>query len=182
MHPLSRPDSELGGSSVRAASSSAPVQLPSGSGAWDVVDEAVHRAFINGLCTRTSGTLNLTELVAALDKVTSPELPNGESNRGLPAAPRRGLARMECLMPRPFYVPINGEGGPVIGAPSLEREIREVAEPALSEVAEPAPEEEATSNTREATSEDASAEDSTQRSRPRDEGVTGPHPPTWFPG
>mmetsp|Transcript_67258 Transcript_67258/g.186320 ORF Transcript_67258/g.186320 Transcript_67258/m.186320 type:complete len:796 (+) Transcript_67258:138-2525(+) len=80
--------------------------------AWDVVDEAVHRAFVSGSVADPTQQLNLARLVADILDVGGPELPDGELNRGLPQAPCRGLARMECLTPRPFYLPGSEAAGP----------------------------------------------------------------------
>merc|ERR1712151_1199702 len=88
-------------------------------GTWDAVDEAVHQAF----CQDPSTTK--PDLVGLLKEASrkgaggfSPELPNGEMRRGLPPAPCRGLARIECLTPRPFYLH-HGQGKPVkLAAPS----------------------------------------------------------------
>mmetsp|Transcript_75834 Transcript_75834/g.214408 ORF Transcript_75834/g.214408 Transcript_75834/m.214408 type:complete len:749 (-) Transcript_75834:61-2307(-) len=72
---------------------------------WDAVDEAVHRAFCNGSAADPTVKLDLAELVAGVGDEFEPELPGGEMQMGLPPAPCRGLARMECLTPRPFYLP-----------------------------------------------------------------------------
>jgi len=83
------------------------VQMPDicGPTSWDAVDEAVHRAFVDGSAADQLARLNLAELVAGVQELLGPELPDGEMSRGLPPAPCRGLARMECLTPRPFYLP-----------------------------------------------------------------------------
>jgi len=84
---------------------------------WDAIDEAVHRAFCDGSVVDQKTELNLADLLAKVDNFLSPELPGGEMNYGLPPAPCRGLARIECLTPRPFYLPA-GEGDlvqPIVG-------------------------------------------------------------------
>eukprot|EP00927_Polykrikos_kofoidii_P046316 TRINITY_DN40545_c0_g1_i1.p1 TRINITY_DN40545_c0_g1~~TRINITY_DN40545_c0_g1_i1.p1 ORF type:complete len:951 (-),score=122.73 TRINITY_DN40545_c0_g1_i1:278-3130(-) len=72
---------------------------------WGTVDEAVHRTFCRGM---SSPKVDLGTLLADASRDGaagfSPELPDGEMRRGLPPAPCRGLARMECLTPRPFYL------------------------------------------------------------------------------
>jgi len=86
---------------------------------WDAIDEAVHRSFCDGSVVDQKTELNLADLLAKVDNFLSPELPGGEMNYGLPPAPCRGLARIECLTPRPFYLPAS-EGDlvqPIVGQP-----------------------------------------------------------------
>jgi len=94
------------------------IELPDVDGptAWDAVDEAVHKAFIDGSTANPRIKLNLAELVSDTRELAGPELPGGEMHRGLPPAPCRGLARMECLIPRPFYLPLDEE--PAVSRPT----------------------------------------------------------------
>lgn len=112
-HPLARPSNdEFDGESPLGEPY---IRMPNSRGVsiWDAVDEAIHRAFADGSVADTSKALNLAELVREVStgygEDMSPELPGGEMNRGLPPAPCRGLARIECLTPRPFYLPISEE-------------------------------------------------------------------------
>ncbi|CAE7175677.1 unnamed protein product, partial [Symbiodinium pilosum] len=70
---------------------------------WDEVDEVVHRAFSEGRVGDRAANLNLADLVANLTEIAGVES-LGDSD-GLPPSPCRGLARLECLTPRPFYLP-----------------------------------------------------------------------------
>lgn len=119
-HPLARPvrDDHAGD----APQCEPHIRMPDSNGVsiWDAVDEAVHRAFADGSVSDTGQALNLARLVrdvsAGHGKGLSPELPGDEMNRGLPPAPCRGLARIECLTPRPFYLPVSDESADVQGA------------------------------------------------------------------
>eukprot|EP00404_Azadinium_spinosum_P007213 CAMPEP_0180443420 /NCGR_PEP_ID=MMETSP1036_2-20121128/14663_1 /TAXON_ID=632150 /ORGANISM="Azadinium spinosum, Strain 3D9" /LENGTH=379 /DNA_ID=CAMNT_0022449727 /DNA_START=1 /DNA_END=1136 /DNA_ORIENTATION=+ len=98
-HPLGRPAKDpKDGTSACTASISLPEE--GGLMTWSAVDEAVHRAFCNGSVTDRGIGLDLAELTAGIRNIEPPELPGGERSRGLPPAPCRGLARMECLTPR----------------------------------------------------------------------------------
>jgi len=83
---------------------------------WDAVDEAVHRAFCHGTMSAKPDFASLWQEVSRIGvDGFSPELPGGEMRQGLPQAPCRGLARIECLTPRPFYLPLgHRQGGPFL--------------------------------------------------------------------
>merc|ERR1712094_34117 len=78
-------------------------ELRPSSANWNVVDEAVHQAFSSAAVLDPSKQLNLAELVANIADIPSGP-PGSERVSSLPPAPCRGLARLECLTPRPFYV------------------------------------------------------------------------------
>mmetsp|Transcript_59580 Transcript_59580/g.128953 ORF Transcript_59580/g.128953 Transcript_59580/m.128953 type:complete len:781 (+) Transcript_59580:22-2364(+) len=135
-HPLAKVSKDLRKRSFsgRWKEDTSALKLPSSWGptTWGPVDEAVHRAFCDASVTDRTADLNLAMLVTAtVGKALSPELPGGEMDRGLPPTPCRGLARIECLTPRPFYLPeddmpdipedaIEGEEQPEAGAASPE--------------------------------------------------------------
>eukprot|EP00930_Biecheleria_cincta_P070386 TRINITY_DN58022_c0_g1_i1.p1 TRINITY_DN58022_c0_g1~~TRINITY_DN58022_c0_g1_i1.p1 ORF type:complete len:733 (-),score=121.86 TRINITY_DN58022_c0_g1_i1:25-1947(-) len=103
-HPLQPRDRV---STDRTSQPLVPEQLPSAGGpcTWDEVDAAVHRAFCDASVLDRDQSLNLYELVENLPEIGRPEIPGEDSSgRGLPPSPCRGLARIECLMPRPFYL------------------------------------------------------------------------------
>ncbi|CAJ1403586.1 unnamed protein product [Effrenium voratum] len=68
---------------------------------WTEVDDAIHKAFADGRAAQR-GAADVAQLVAELLEVSGPE---PKEATGLPASPCRGLARLECLTPRPFYLP-----------------------------------------------------------------------------
>lgn len=80
-----------------------PLPGPDGIATWDEVDEVVHRAFSEGRATDRASEIHLADLVTNLSEISGVEW-LGDSD-GLPPSPCRGLARLECLTPRPFYLP-----------------------------------------------------------------------------
>ncbi|CAK9035673.1 unnamed protein product, partial [Durusdinium trenchii] len=66
---------------------------------WTEVDDAIHKAFLQG---SVDVAKPLAQLVQELSEVTGP---GTGTEDGLPASPSQGLARLECLTPRPFYLP-----------------------------------------------------------------------------
>lgn len=121
---------------------------------WTEVDEAVHKAFHRG-----DVSAPLPELLAELVEVAGPGVAGPP---GLPSSPSQGLARLECLTPRPFYLPeqepdlTNISGAPVpidaedaLNKPVIQGILPEVvgeidqARPGEEEVAEKSPDDSA---------------------------------------
>merc|ERR1711924_355183 len=69
---------------------------------WDAVDEAVHRAFSSGATADPRRRLDPAELIAGIEDTPTFK---GLKAPEVPQVPCRGLARLECLTPRPFYMP-----------------------------------------------------------------------------
>lgn len=81
------------------------LRLPGSDGpmVWDAVDEVVHRAFADNTFS-TASPLDLRLVVNDPGEILGPE--SAQSEKMLPPSPCRGLARLECLIPRPFYLPL----------------------------------------------------------------------------
>lgn len=132
-HPLLRPAS-AGLVAETALSLDVASQIPDlgGPNTWDAVDQAVHLAFANGSVADTSVRLDLAELAAGVTDASPPKF-FADVSRELPPSPCRGLARTECLTPRPFYRPILDETmdqarAPAGGAPAPAEEEQATAD------------------------------------------------------
>lgn len=100
-HPLGQMSSKSSTSLDMVEQLQVP-SVPNAVTSWNLVDEAVHRAFTDGSVLEEGLTLNLSDLVSTTPSLVHVILPDGDFVHKEPPVPCRGLARLECLVPRPF--------------------------------------------------------------------------------